>query len=111
MCKAMSRSCFNVLLGGFGSDAAAASAGGSQQQRPVKSGSVDDATFLRGNAETGLIVPGYGRTVVDAQAALKELAEKLGHKGVTVYFPLLPDAGCMLVHMNMLPAEPKVPYA
>ncbi|MFX8262405.1 NAD(P)(+) transhydrogenase (Re/Si-specific) subunit beta, partial [Acinetobacter baumannii] len=59
MCKAMNRSFFNVILGGFGGEAAAAG-GGTQQQRNVKSGSADDAAFLMGNAETVIIVPGYG---------------------------------------------------
>jgi NAD(P) transhydrogenase subunit beta len=57
MCKAMNRSFFNVILGGFGGDAAAgAASGGKQEQRPVKSGSADDASFLMGNAETVIIV-------------------------------------------------------
>ena len=74
MCKAMNRSFFNVILGGFGGDAAAA-AGGAQEQRPVKSGSADDAAFLMGNAESVIIVPGYGLAVARAQHALKELAK------------------------------------
>ena len=57
MCKAMNRSFFNVILGGFGGDAAAAT-GGAQEQRPVKSGSADDAAFIMSNAETVIIVPG-----------------------------------------------------
>ena len=57
MCKAMNRSFFNVLLGGF-SGATAAASTGDQRQRPVKSGSADDAAFLMGNAETVIIVPG-----------------------------------------------------
>ncbi|MFX7776707.1 NAD(P)(+) transhydrogenase (Re/Si-specific) subunit beta, partial [Acinetobacter baumannii] len=69
MCKAMNRSFFNVILGGFGGEAAAAG-GGTQQQRNVKSGSADDAAFLMGNAETVIIVPGYGLAVARAQHAL-----------------------------------------
>src|SRR5207249_6224750 len=57
MCKAMNRSFFNVILGGFGGEAATATAGG--EQRSVKSGSADDAAFILGNAETVVIVPGY----------------------------------------------------
>jgi NAD(P) transhydrogenase subunit beta len=76
MCKAMNRSFFNVILGGFGGDAAAGAAGGGkQEQRPVKSGSADDAAFLMGNAETVIIVPGYGLAVARAQHSLKELVE------------------------------------
>jgi NAD(P) transhydrogenase subunit beta len=109
MCKAMNRSFFNVLLGGFGG-APAAAAGGAQQQRPVKSGSADDAAFLMSNAETVIIVPGYGLAVARAQHALKELTEKLTHKGVTVKYAIHPVAGRMPGHMNVLLAEAEVPY-
>ena len=110
MCKAMNRSFFNVILGGFGGDAAAATTAGAQAQRPVKSGSADDASFLLGNAETVIIVPGYGLAVARAQHALMELAEKLTHKGVTVKFAIHPVAGRMPGHMNVLLAEAEVPY-
>ena len=109
MCKAMNRSFFNVILGGFGGEAAAAG-GGAQQQRNVKSGSADDAAFLMGNAETVIIVPGYGLAVARAQHALKELTEKLTHKGVTVKYAIHPVAGRMPGHMNVLLAEAEVPY-
>jgi NAD(P) transhydrogenase subunit beta len=110
MCKAMNRSFFNVILGGFGGDAAAAASAGAQAQRPVKSGSADDASFLLGNAETVIIVPGYGLAVARAQHALMELAEKLSHKGVIVKFAIHPVAGRMPGHMNVLLAEAEVPY-
>jgi NAD(P) transhydrogenase subunit beta len=109
MCKAMNRSFFNVILGGFGGDAAAAT-GGAQQQRNVKSGSADDSAFLLSNAETVLIVPGYGLAVARAQHALKELTEKLTHNGVTVKYAIHPVAGRMPGHMNVLLAEAEVPY-
>jgi NAD(P) transhydrogenase subunit beta len=110
MCRAMNRSFFNVILGGFGGDAAAAAGGGAQQQRSVKSGSADDAAFLMGNAETVIIVPGYGLAVARAQHALKELTEKLTHNGVTVKYAIHPVAGRMPGHMNVLLAEAEVPY-
>jgi NAD(P) transhydrogenase subunit beta len=110
MCKAMNRSFFNVILGGFGGDAGAAAAGGSQEQRNVKSGSADDAAFLMTNAETVIIVPGYGLAVARAQHALKELTEKLTHAGVTVKYAIHPVAGRMPGHMNVLLAEAEVPY-
>ncbi|WP_165678055.1 NAD(P)(+) transhydrogenase (Re/Si-specific) subunit beta [Metapseudomonas otitidis] len=110
MCKAMNRSFFNVILGGFGADADAGSSGGSQEQRPVKSGSSDDAAFLLTNADTVIIVPGYGLAVARAQHALMELSEKLSHRGVTVKFAIHPVAGRMPGHMNVLLAEAEVPY-
>jgi NAD(P) transhydrogenase subunit beta len=109
MCKAMNRSFFNVILGGFGGDATAAT-GGAQQQRNVKSGSADDAAFIMGNAETVIIVPGYGLAVARAQHAVKELAAKLTEKGVTVKYAIHPVAGRMPGHMNVLLAEAEVPY-
>jgi NAD(P) transhydrogenase subunit beta len=109
MCKAMNRSFFNVILGGFGGEAGVA-ATGSTEQRPVKSGSADDAAFILGNAETVVIVPGYGLAVARAQHAVKELAEKLTHKGITVKYAIHPVAGRMPGHMNVLLAEAEVPY-
>lgn len=111
MCKAMNRSFFNVILGGFGgANDAAASAGGSQEARSVRSGSPDDAAFLLTNADTVTIVPGYGLAVARAQHALKELAEKLTEHGVTVKYAIHPVAGRMPGHMNVLLAEAEVPY-
>jgi H+-translocating NAD(P) transhydrogenase subunit beta len=109
MCKAMNRSFFNVILGGFGGDATTA-ATGDAVQRAVKSGSADDAAFILGNAETVVIVPGYGLAVARAQHAVKELAEKLTHKGITVKYAIHPVAGRMPGHMNVLLAEAEVPY-
>ncbi|MCU0952464.1 MAG: NAD(P)(+) transhydrogenase (Re/Si-specific) subunit beta, partial [Burkholderiaceae bacterium] len=109
MCKAMNRSFFNVILGGFGGETAAVT-GGPQQQRPVKSGSSDDAAFMLANAETVIIVPGYGLAVARAQHPLKELAEKLHAKGISVKYAIHPVAGRMPGHMNVLLAEAEVPY-
>ncbi|MGJ7491149.1 NAD(P)(+) transhydrogenase (Re/Si-specific) subunit beta [Variovorax sp. ZT4R33] len=109
MCKAMNRSFFNVILGGFGGDATAAATGGAVQ-RSVKSGSADDAAFVLSNAETVVIVPGYGLAVARAQHAVKELAAKLTEKGITVKYAIHPVAGRMPGHMNVLLAEAEVPY-
>jgi NAD(P) transhydrogenase subunit beta len=108
MCKAMNRSFFNVILGGFGGEATTSAAGG--EQKPVKAGSPDDAAFMLTNAETVVIVPGYGLAVARAQHALKELTEKLTHKGISVKYAIHPVAGRMPGHMNVLLAEAEVPY-
>ena len=109
MCKAMNRSFFNVILGGFGGEASTAAAGGAVQ-RTVKSGSADDAAFVLSNAETVVIVPGYGLAVARAQHAVKELAAKLTEKGITVKYAIHPVAGRMPGHMHVLLAEAEVPY-
>jgi NAD(P) transhydrogenase subunit beta len=108
MCKAMNRSFFNVILGGFGGEVATAA--GKTEQRPVRSGSPEDAAFLMENAETVIIVPGYGLAVARAQHPLKELSEKLIERGVTVKYAIHPVAGRMPGHMNVLLAEAEVPY-
>jgi NAD(P) transhydrogenase subunit beta len=110
MCKAMNRSFFNVIGGGFGGEATTAAATGNAVQRPVKSGSADDAAFVLGNAETVVIVPGYGLAVARAQHSVKELAAKLTERGITVKYAIHPVAGRMPGHMNVLLAEAEVPY-
>ncbi|MBU6427613.1 MAG: NAD(P)(+) transhydrogenase (Re/Si-specific) subunit beta [Cyanobacteria bacterium REEB65] len=109
MCKAMNRSFISVILGGFGGqDAGGASS--SQPQRAVKAGSPEDASFLLSNAETVVVVPGYGLAVARAQHALKELTQKLTEHGVVVKYAIHPVAGRMPGHMNVLLAEAEVSY-
>ena len=109
MCKGMNRSIFNVILGGFGGDTAAA-AGGKKEARPHKAGSADDAAFIMKNASKVIIVPGYGMAVAQAQHALREMADKLKKEGVDVKYAIHPVAGRMPGHMNVLLAEANVPY-
>lgn len=109
MCRAMNRSLFNVLFGGFGAAAASAAADDGKEKN-YKSGSPDDAAFLMGNADSVVIVPGYGMAQARAQNAVKELAEALKEKGVTVRYAIHPVAGRMPGHMNVLLAEADVPY-
>jgi NAD(P) transhydrogenase subunit beta len=109
MCTAMNRSIVSVLLGGFGADTSAAGAADSGPKN-YKSGSPEDAAFLMTNADTVIIVPGYGLAVARAQHALKELSTKLTEHGVTVKYAIHPVAGRMPGHMNVLLAEAEVPY-
>ncbi len=110
MCKAMNRSLLNVLLGGFGGEAAAGGAAAQVADRPVKSGAAEDAAFLISNARSVVIVPGYGLAVARAQHALKEMVDLLMEQGVDVKFAIHPVAGRMPGHMNVLLAEADVPY-
>ncbi|EFH09559.1 NAD(P)(+) transhydrogenase (Re/Si-specific) subunit beta [Pseudoroseomonas cervicalis] len=111
MCKGMNRSIVNVLLGGFGSESGAASAGGSGgPARPVKAGSPEDAAYIMKNAAKIIIVPGYGMAVAQAQQVVREMADLLKKEGAEIAYAIHPVAGRMPGHMNVLLAEANVPY-
>ncbi len=110
MCRAMNRSFISVIAGGFGAESGGNSGGGEKIDRPWKRGSADDAAFLMKQAETVIIVPGYGMAVAQAQHALREMTDLLKEEGVSVKFAIHPVAGRMPGHMNVLLAEANVPY-
>jgi NAD(P) transhydrogenase subunit beta len=108
MCTGMNRSFISVILGGFGGEVAGPS--GTQEQRPVKIGSAEDAAYIMKNASKVIVVPGYGMAVAQAQHALREMADRLKKEGVEVKYAIHPVAGRMPGHMNVLLAEANVPY-
>ena len=108
MCKAMNRSFLSVIAGGFG--AVASGGGEAKEQRPWKRGSAEDAAYMMAQADSVIIVPGYGMAVAQAQHALREMGDLLKKDGVSVKYAIHPVAGRMPGHMNVLLAEANVPY-
>ncbi len=109
MCKAMNRGFLSVIAGGFGAEAAA-SGGPAKEQRPWKRGSAEDAAYIMKEAESVIIIPGYGMAVSQAQHVLREMGDQLKAVGVNVKYAIHPVAGRMPGHMNVLLAEANVPY-
>ncbi|MBB3190843.1 NAD(P)(+) transhydrogenase (Re/Si-specific) subunit beta [Halomonas cerina] len=106
MCKAMNRNFVNVILGGFGgSQGPAAEIEG--EQVAIDAGGVASAL---NDADSVIIVPGYGMAVAQAQNAVSELTRKLRSAGKNVRFGIHPVAGRLPGHMNVLLAEARVPY-
>jgi NAD(P) transhydrogenase subunit beta len=110
MSKAMNRSLANVLFAGVGAAAGAAVERKGDDTRTVRELSAEDTAILLAYASDVIIVPGYGLAVAQAQHAVRELADMLESKGVTVRYAIHPVAGRMPGHMNVLLAEANVPY-
>jgi NAD(P) transhydrogenase subunit beta len=107
MCKAMNRSFSNVLFGAFGS--VQEETGGAAGQT-VKSATPAEAAEIMEQADTVVIVPGYGMAVAQAQHRVRELYDQLTKRGINVKFAIHPVAGRMPGHMNVLLAEADIPY-
>ena len=108
MCKAMNRSITNVLFGGFGAVIAEATAEAGGVMREIN---IEDAAMQLAFANRVIFVPGYGLAIAQAQHAVRELADVLEDRGVTVKYAIHPVAGRMPGHMNVLLAEANVAYS
>ncbi|MDZ7772404.1 MAG: NAD(P)(+) transhydrogenase (Re/Si-specific) subunit beta [Balneolaceae bacterium] len=110
MCVAMNRSLANVLFGAFGGDSSGGGSPAADTDRTVHETTAEDVALQCTYSDKVVIVPGYGLAVAQAQHVLKEVADKLEKKGVTVKYGIHPVAGRMPGHMNVLLAEADVPY-
>jgi NAD(P) transhydrogenase subunit beta len=108
MAEAMGRSLFGTLFGAFTAKPMATT--GTQEERPVKSGSPEDVAILLNYAQRVVIVPGFGLAVAQAQHTIREMADLLASRGIDVAYGIHPVAGRMPGHMNVLLAEASVPY-
>src|SRR2546430_6798398 len=108
MCRAMNRSITNVLFGAFGKVQELPA--GEEAKKPIRQTTVDEAAEILGTARSIVFVPGYGMAVSQAQHRVRELADALKKKGVSVRYGIHAVAGRMPGHMNVLLAEANVPY-
>lgn len=106
MCKGMNRSLLEVIFTPIQS----VTSSKTQEIRPYRRGAAEDAAFILKNANSVIIVPGYGMATSQAQHALKEMGDILKNRGITVRYAIHPVAGRMPGHMNVLLAEANVPY-
>jgi len=109
MSKGMNRSIISVVLGGFGGEQSVSSSS-NNSDKVVKQGNAEDAAYVLKNAESVIIIPGYGMAVAQAQHALREMSDILKNEGINVRYAIHPVAGRMPGHMNVLLAEANVPY-
>jgi NAD(P) transhydrogenase subunit beta len=110
MCKAMNRSIWNVVFGGFGAAPPAGKPGAAVEAKPVHETNVDAVAELLRSAKSVIVVPGYGMAVAQAQHPVRDLTTLLGERGVNVRYAIHPVAGRLPGHMNVLLAEASVPY-
>ena len=110
MCKGMNRTLLNVIFGSFASHNAGMVMGDKPKHGNVKLCNPEDAGFILNNANSVIIVPGYGMAVAQAQHVIKELADELKSKNISVKYAIHPVAGRMPGHMNVLLAEAHIPY-
>jgi NAD(P) transhydrogenase subunit beta len=110
MCRAMNRSFVSVILGGFGTEGGAPAAGGAKPEGEVQPTNIDEVVEELREAQSIIVIPGYGMAVAQAQHSLSEVTKILRGKGKTVRFAIHPVAGRLPGHMNVLLAEANVPY-
>ncbi len=110
MCKAMNRSFFSVIMGGFGTASGTSTQSNVEQEGEITPISVEETVQLLENARHVIIVPGYGMAVAQAQHAVADITKNLRARGIKVRFGIHPVAGRLPGHMNVLLAEARVPY-
>jgi H+-translocating NAD(P) transhydrogenase subunit beta len=110
MCRAMNRSIWNVVFGGFGAAPATGTASAATSTQPVQQATVEQVAELLRGARSVIVVPGYGMAVAQAQHPVRDLTTTLAERGVQVRYAIHPVAGRLPGHMNVLLAEANVPY-
>ncbi|NND91932.1 MAG: Re/Si-specific NAD(P)(+) transhydrogenase subunit beta [Granulosicoccus sp.] len=110
MCRAMNRKFLSVIMGGWGDTAGGGVDAGDEEHGEAIGVNADEVAEMCRNADSVVIVPGYGMAVAHAQHPVSELTKRLKDAGVNVRFAIHPVAGRMPGHMNVLLAEANVPY-
>jgi NAD(P) transhydrogenase subunit beta len=110
MCRAMNRSFISVILGGFGTEGGAPASSAAKPEGEVQPTNIDDVVEELREAQSIIVIPGYGMAVAQAQHSLSEVTKILRGKSKNVRFAIHPVAGRLPGHMNVLLAEANVPY-